>query len=250
MRTTTETPNHTTNQAPGTGPKPRSAAQIAASRANGAKSRGPVTPDGKKISAQNAQRHGILAGICTIAGEAPENFAAMLADLYKTWAPTDEHERCLVDTLGMAVWRRARIAALESAGITLQVAKVRAASNRPDAAICTATQYRALTSLAQETHTFELLHRYEKAFTRMFERAARSLMAYRKFRQELPTVPETDPDHEPQLEPQPRPATQPEPEIQNQRNEPEPLPNRPLTRPERRLQKWQKAHPRATQQRP
>ncbi len=233
---------NTTQTQTATPKAPRSAAQIAASRANGAKSRGPVTPEGKAISAQNAERHGIFASICTIAGEAHENFAAMLADLYQTWAPTDEHERCLVDTMGMAVWRRARIAALESAGINLQIAKARVNSSVPESEIDTRTQYLALTSLTQETRAFELLHRYEKDFTRMYERAARSLMAYRKFRQEFPAAPDSEPAQEPD--------TQSATEIQNQQNEPEPHHHRPLNRRERRQLKWQKAHPKAANNRP
>ena len=203
--------------------KPRSEAQIAASRANGAKSKGPVTPEGKAISAQNAERHGIFASICTIQGEAPELFASLIADLYETWTPTDEHERALVDTMAMALWRRTRIAALESAAINLQLAK--SEIQNPE----TTHHYLAVTSLAEESRSFELLNRYEARFTRMFERAARSLMAYRKFRQQ--ETAEAIPEHLPE------PA--PEPEIQKQKDEPKHLSRRDA----RKLKRWQKRHP-------
>ncbi len=224
-----------TNQANPTqnSPKPRTPAQIATSRANGAKSKGPVTPEGKAISAQNAERHGIFARICTIQGEAPELFASLIADLYETWAPTDEHERALVDTMAMALWRRTRIAALESAGINLQLAK--SEIQNPE----TTHHYLAITSLADENRSFELLNRYEARFTRMYERAARSLMAYRKFRQQEASlsVPGVLP------EPAPEPPSAPEPQIQKQKNEPKRLSRREA----RKLKRWHLRHPESTQ---
>ena len=208
--------------------KPRSEAQIAASRANGAKSKGPVTPEGKAISAQNAERHGIFASICTIQGEAPELFASLIADLYETWAPTDEHERALVDTMAMALWRRTRIAALESAGINLQLAK--AEIQNPE----TIHHYIAITSLAEENRSFELLNRYEARFTRMYERAARSLMAYRKFRQQEASAPSASiQEHSAES-----PST-PEPQIQKQKKEPKRLSRREA----RKLKRWHQRHP-------
>ena len=210
--------------------KPRSEAQIAASRANGAKSRGPVTPEGKSVSAQNAERHGIFARICTIQGEAPEHFTSLIADLYETWSPADEHERALVDTMAMALWRRTRIAALESAGINLQLAK--AEIQNPE----TTHHYIAITSLAEESRSFELLNRYEARFTRMYERAARSLMAYRKFRQQETNPPTLLPEHSPE------PPSTPEPQIQKQKNEPKRLSRRDA----RKLKRWHQRHP-ATQ---
>ena len=215
---------------------PRTPAQIAASRANGAKSKGPITPEGKSISARNAERHGFFSQLATIKGESPQEYVQVSADLYEAWQPTDEYERCLVDTMATCMWRRMRMLVLESVTLDTQLT----------AFGCTATAdlnqtAHAFSTLSQKDGAFELIHRYESRYLRAFERAGRNLMAYRKFRlQELAAL-ETAPA------PAEAPATDttstPEPEIKKERNEPKPTPTGPTRREARRLRRWQKRHP-------
>ena len=54
-------------------------ARAAASRVNGARSRGPTTPEGKARSSQNALRHGLRAQkFVVVAGESAQDFAAQM----------------------------------------------------------------------------------------------------------------------------------------------------------------------------
>src|SRR5215213_5819039 len=59
-------------------PRPRSPAQVEASRRNGARSRGPVTPEGKAQSSRNTLKHGLTAmHHLVVEDEAPQELADM-----------------------------------------------------------------------------------------------------------------------------------------------------------------------------
>ncbi len=215
---------------------PRTAAQIAASRANGAKSKGPTSPEGKAISARNAERHGLFSHLATIKGESPDEYAGISADLYETWQPADEYERCLVDTMATCMWRRMRMLALESVTLDIQLTTY-GCTNTADLS----QTAHAFSTLSQKDGAFELIHRYESRYLRAFERAGRSLIAYRKFRQQELAALETVPTPADPATTDTTPT--PEPEIKKDRNEPKPG---PTGRGARRLRRWQKRHP-ATQ---
>ena len=91
MSSTTE--NNTTNK------KQSSQRRIEASRANGKKSRGPVTEEGKARSSQNARKHSVLAThIClTAAGE--EIFNRILEQYVNRFQPRDQCEYDLVEKI-------------------------------------------------------------------------------------------------------------------------------------------------------
>lgn len=64
---------------------PASEARIAAARANGARSQGPVTPEGKDVSRRNALKHGMAGdGVVLPPGDAVEvdrRSAAMVEEM-------------------------------------------------------------------------------------------------------------------------------------------------------------------------
>ena len=89
-------------------PKPRTEAQRAAARANGAKSNGPITPEGKSKSALNAIRHGMLAGSLVLSTESREKFDAVLHGYLNDYQPEGQTENDLVEAIVAAKWLQQR----------------------------------------------------------------------------------------------------------------------------------------------
>ena len=118
-------------------PATRTAAQQAASRANGACSRGPVSDTGKTRSARNSTRHGLRGGpFALLPGEEREEFVALHAAVTSDWGPRDAYERRWVMELVTSMWRQDRLRGLElatpnsavRAQMILQLGRLRAAA--------------------------------------------------------------------------------------------------------------------------
>ena len=82
--------------------------QLAASRFNGAKSQGPVTPEGKARSSQNAVRHGLTAKTIVLNNEDSAQFKVLCDHLSNDYQPQTEYERELVGQLAGARWKLRR----------------------------------------------------------------------------------------------------------------------------------------------
>jgi hypothetical protein len=163
--------------------------RIASSRANGAKSRGPVTEEGKRAS-QNATRHGFLADSMVLEGESDDRFSAYLSVLEDELQPAPGVESSLAETMAVAHWRRMRIWSLEKAQYILETGERRA--THPESLQNGETPItqlaRSFRSLSDESRALELLNRYETRLSREFQRALACLknhqMDKRKLRQQ------------------------------------------------------------------
>lgn len=83
---------------------------------NAQRSTGPVTEEGKVVSAQNALTHGLTAHPGRIAfWEDPQAYQRLAEEIYADLAPNGAMEKSLVDRIVMLLWRDARIDRLEIA---------------------------------------------------------------------------------------------------------------------------------------
>jgi hypothetical protein len=93
----------------------RTEKQIAASQANGAKSRGPVTARGKRVSSQNSLRHGMLARALLLPGESVDRFSLLYQSFYDELLPRTSIELALIEKMAVAHWRQMRLWSFEKA---------------------------------------------------------------------------------------------------------------------------------------
>ena len=101
---------------PATAPRPRSPAQIEAARRNGARSRGPVTAEGKARSSRNALKHGLAAlEHFVLEDEAPSELEELAARLIAEIEPESEIEARLVKRMAIAFWKSERAERIEVA---------------------------------------------------------------------------------------------------------------------------------------
>src|SRR3979490_2894497 len=89
-----------------------SALQIVAAQNNGAKSRGPVTPEGRATAAKNAIRHNMCSKALVLTMEDEASFAEHQKNYFDQFQPEGEIEFGLVTDMVAAKWRQWRVWAL------------------------------------------------------------------------------------------------------------------------------------------
>lgn len=145
--------------------------RIIASRANGARSRGPVTPEGKRHSSQNALRHGLLTRRVVLDDESREDFEALLAQRLHGFRPVDDFEFAAVQEMVAAYWRLCRARASETRLIDNCMAQY------PEGHLY--GRMAAAVGALAASGSLGLVHRYEARLQRIYERALRNLLLLR-----------------------------------------------------------------------
>ena len=151
-----------------------SESQIRANRLNGAKSRGPRTPEGKRRSSRNSRRHGMLSRTILLADEDSRAFFKVISQLEDTFRPQDAFEKACVESMAVARWRAMRIWAMEAATIQDEIDKQHNPGvNNPTRAS------RGFRTLVDCSGAAEVLGRYETRYERQFARAHNLLKQHR-----------------------------------------------------------------------
>jgi hypothetical protein len=159
--------------------KPPSQSQIAANRANSAKSTGPITPSGKLKVSQNARKHGLTARQVLLPGESEVAYEYLFSAYIDQFQPTTPLEFELVSVMVAARWRHRRLTAIETGLYNKELAEPRKEIERhdltPDERVV-----RAFDNLCLRSLGFSALVRHDAALSRAHDRAFRQLEVLRK----------------------------------------------------------------------
>jgi hypothetical protein len=147
--------------------------RILASRANGSRSKGPVTAAKKERSSANSIPHGLLARCVVLEAESREGFDTLLAGFLERFNPADSVEFGFVEEMLSALWRQRRAWAIETRLMDDAIAAQLPESGGQRARIASA--FAALAAQPQ----LGLLHRYESRLHRVFQRSLHNLLILR-----------------------------------------------------------------------
>src|SRR5580704_14715011 len=197
------------------------------SRANGAKSRGPTTDEGKEKSSRNALKHGLTAGSGNILldCESQDEFDEVRSKLLGIHEPATPAERDIVEEMIAARWRTRRMWTIETNLLNAEILTHNPSVSEGDPGIHLAMAYR---SLSDDSRSLALASRYEARLQRVYDRAYKTLRELQQTRKSEPpkepstirikwvnpTAPTASEGDRPEANPSAPPA--PEPELPNE----------------------------------
>ena len=174
-------------------------------RANGAKSHGPVTPEGRAASSRNSLRHGFTAKSVVLPTESQDDFQSLLDSYVDQFDPQGGVEMDLVQTMAAARWRLRRICNIETTLLSNEM--VRRAEDIDEEFSNMHDVDRlawVFEKLADHGQGLSLLVRYEGALNRSYDRAFKQLHVLQSARHRPQP---NEPKPEPHLAPAPTPVT-------------------------------------------
>ena len=159
-------------------PRPITEAQRAAARANGAKSHGPVTDEGKAKAAMNALRHGLTAATLVLTTEEKGKFDELLGAYIDEYQPATQTESDLVQEITVSKWLQRRCWALQTALLDVTMDRMEDDIDAEFKEIPNATRTAlAFAKEANEGGALALLNRYAGRHSREWHKSLDKLRA-------------------------------------------------------------------------
>ena len=147
--------------------------QLAANRANAAKSTGPTSAEGQARSAQNARKHGFAAASYTAAGlEDTQDLANLKDDAVDFYQPANSQELFAVERIALA-----QLAVLRAARLEAGILSASLGQTTPDL---------FAGQIAANSNALSLSIRYSAHAERQYRRAVEDFDRLKALREEIP----------------------------------------------------------------
>jgi hypothetical protein len=162
--------------------------KIDSARANGAKSHGPITEQGRKTSSMNALKHGLTARTVVLSNENHDEYTVLLESYVDELQPNGPVEMDLVTEMVNAKWQQHRLSNIESQLFEeyMETAKkfsdVASDPNNPT------IDHTAGFSFMANSTSLPMLNRMAARFERTYSRALNNLLRLRRVRESNPRV--------------------------------------------------------------
>lgn len=168
--------------------------QSETSRTNGAKSKGPTSPEGKARSSGNATKHGLRAKSIILPNEDPEAFQELLEAHLDQLQPETPLEYELVHTMTIARWRFRRLTNFETHlyEVTLDGNEDYFKDYRPNLSLDAKIAH-GFMQQANDGHSIAMMLRYEATVNRTFDRAFKQLQTMQADRKKRTNEPKPAP---------------------------------------------------------
>ena len=165
-------------------------------RRNGAKSKGPVTAQGKARSSRNAIKHGLTAKQVVLDHEDPAEFERHRQSYVDDFHPVGQSEADLVETMAAARWRLNRLFMLEADLFNQEMA-------------ANGSKFSDAFKRLAESKSLSMYLRYESQLNRTYEKALAQLLTLQFERELGPFEPFSHQlQNEPTWQPKPVPPAQ------------------------------------------
>ena len=209
-------------------------AQLIASRTNGAKSKGPITPAGKSRISSNRMTHGFRSNSITLANEDHQAYDRHLDAYLLRYTPIDKPEEDLVGLLASNMWQIMRNNSIEVALFELEISGV---VTDIEGEFETMDQYGLLALAFKKSagdNALEVLRRYKSTAERAYHRAFQALEQIQKDRKPNQPTPTREPEEIPttvQTQAVPKNDDEPSTSIPETEQNPTSTANNPLRYP-------------------
>ena len=199
----------------------RTDSQRDASRANGAKSHGPKTEEGKARSRLNSLKHGQAAKSLVLTIEDVDNFCHLVDAYYDDFIPRNQAECNIVDDMIISRWRLQRDWTIEVATYEVEMDNQTEKLNKEYKDLGHAYRFGlAFKALADTSKALQMNSRYETSHRRAYYKAYNTLMQQRAAEQRMPNPPSNAPQPAPEPTSPPAADPDPAPEAKNFRTNP------------------------------